>query len=247
MTLENRSAKKVALVTGGNRGIGLDIARQLQQQNMQVIATRRADSAAVDTEAVLGLDSQILDVSDHASVTKLAAYIKQTYGRLDVLVNNAGIALDKWVPALSLSIDDYRATMETNLYGVLRCCQAFVPMMQAQKSGRVVNLSSELGTLTDVQWGSSLAYRSSKTALNSLTALLACELKDYPNILVNASCPGWVRTELGGDDAPLSVAEGADTAVWLATLPAGGPTGGLFRERAPYPWYAAYPQHHFRK
>ncbi|MFT5605308.1 MAG: NAD(P)-dependent dehydrogenase (short-subunit alcohol dehydrogenase family) [Paracoccaceae bacterium] len=236
MTLENRSAKKVALVTGGNRGIGLDIARQLQQQNMQVIATRRADSAAVDTEAVLGLDSQILDVSDHASVTKLAAYIKQTYGRLDVLVNNAGIALDKWVPALSLSIDDYRATMETNLYGVLRCCQAFVPMMQAQKSGRVVNLSSELGTLTDVQWGSSLAYRSSKTALNSLTALLACELKDYPNILVNASCPGWVRTELGGDDAPLSVAEGADTAVWLATLPAGGPTGGLFRERAPYPW-----------
>ncbi|MFT5033979.1 MAG: NAD(P)-dependent dehydrogenase (short-subunit alcohol dehydrogenase family), partial [Bacteroidia bacterium] len=135
MTLENRSAKKVALVTGGNRGIGLDIARQLQQQNMQVIATRRADSAAVDTEAVLGLDSQILDVSDHASVTKLAAYIKQTYGRLDVLVNNAGIALDKWVPALSLSIDDYRATMETNLYGVLRCCQAFVPMMQAQKSG----------------------------------------------------------------------------------------------------------------
>lgn len=226
----------MALVTGGNRGIGLDIARQLQQQNMQVIATRRADSAAVDTEAVLGLDSQILDVSDHASVTKLAAYIKQTYGRLDVLVNNAGIALDKWVPALSLSIDDYRATMETNLYGVLRCCQAFVPMMQAQKSGRVVNLSSELGTLTDVQWGSSLAYRSSKTALNSLTALLACELKDYPNILVNASCPGWVRTELGGDDAPLSVAEGADTAVWLATLPAGGPTGGLFRERAPYPW-----------
>lgn len=236
MTSENSSAAKVALVTGANRGIGLEIARQLQQLGMQIIATRREGSPVDEAEAMAGMDIQVLDVCDEASVSQLAAYVKQTYGRLDVLVNNAGIALDKWVPALSLSIDDYRATMETNLYGVLRCCQAFVPIMQVQKSGRVVNLSSELGSLADVQMGSSLAYRSSKTALNSLTVLLACELKDYPDILVNASCPGWVRTELGGEDAPLSVAEGADTAVWLATLPAGGPSGGLFRERAPYPW-----------
>ncbi len=236
MTVGNNITKKVALVTGANRGIGLEIARQLQLQGMHVIATKREGSSVEDSQALLGMDVRNLEVCDQASVSSLTAYVEQTYGRLDVLVNNAGIALDKWVPALSLSLDDYRATMETNLFGVLRCCQAFVPMMQAQQSGRVVNLSSELGSLTDVQMGSSLAYRSSKTALNSLTALLACELRDYPDILVNAACPGWVRTELGGEDAPLTVAEGADTAVWLATLPAGGPTGGLFRERAPYPW-----------
>lgn len=236
MTSQTDSANTVALVTGANRGIGLEIARQLLAQGMQVIATRREGGTIEALSAFAAVDVQALDVCDADSVRQLARYVEKTYGRLDVLVNNAGIALDKWVPALSLDVDLYRATMETNLYGVLRCCQAFVPMMQKQKSGRVVNLSSELGSLTDVQMGSSLAYRSSKTALNSLTALLACELKDYPDILVNASCPGWVRTELGGDDAPLSVAEGADTAVWLATLPSGGPSGGLFRERAPYPW-----------
>lgn len=236
MRSQTNNARTVALVTGANRGIGLETAKQLLAQGMQVVATRRNGNAIAELADFEYADVQNLDVCDVASVQRLAAYIEQTYGRLDVLINNAGIALDKWVPALSLNIDDYRSTMETNLYGVLRCCQAFVPMMQRQQRGRVVNISSELGSLTDVQMGSTLAYRSSKTALNSLTALLACELKGYPDILVNASCPGWVRTELGGDDAPLSVAQGADTAVWLATLPAGGPSGGLFRERAPYPW-----------
>ncbi len=230
------SANKVALVTGGNRGIGLEITRQLLNRGMQVIATSRSGSMIDELCDYEKLDVQVLNVCDDTSVQRLADYVEQRYGGLDILVNNAGIAVDKWVPALKLTIDDYRATMETNLYGVLRCCQAFVPMMQRRGSGRVVNLSSELGSLTDVKMGSSLAYRSSKTALNALTALLACELNDFPDILVNASCPGWVRTELGGDDAPLSVEEGADTAVWLATLPAGGPSGGLFRERAPYPW-----------
>ena len=235
MTSEN-TTNKVALVTGANRGIGLEIARQLLDKGMRVIATSRSGDRIDELAGFEHVDVQVLNVGDDSSVKRLADYVEQQYGGLDVLINNAGIALDKWVPALSLKLDDYRATMETNLYGVLRCCQAFVPMMQRRGSGRVVNLSSELGSLTDVQMGSSLAYRSSKTALNSLTALLACELKDFLDILVNASCPGWVRTELGGDDAPLSVAEGADTAVWLATLPAGGPSGGLFRERAPYPW-----------
>ncbi|CAA0081311.1 Putative ketoacyl reductase [Zhongshania aliphaticivorans] len=230
---------KTALVTGANRGIGLETVRQLAIKGIHVFATVRSLSSAEQLHKLIeqGLSVTVvqLDVCSQESVDTLAARLLSEHVKIDILINNAGVALDQWVPALELDIDLWRQTMEVNLYGALRLCQAFIPAMIADGSGRIVNVSSELGSLQDVQLGSTLAYRSSKTALNSLTALLACELKVYPDILVNASCPGWVKTALGGDDAPLSVAEGADTTVWLATL-ASGQSGGLYRERKIWPW-----------
>lgn len=228
---------RVALVSGGNRGIGLAIATQLAARGLRVIigARRPEDGAAALAQA--GAAGWIaLDVNEEASRQQAVAEILRLEGRLDVLVNNAGVALDKWVPTAELELDVLRRTMETNLYAPLRLAQLALPAMRAQNYGRIVSLSSELGSLTELKMGSSAAYRMSKAALNMLTRLLALELKDQPDILVNAAAPGWVRTELGGMDAPRTTAEGAETPVWLATLPAGGPSGGFFRDRQPYPW-----------
>lgn len=228
---------RVALVTGGNRGIGLAIAGQLATHGLRVIiGARRAEDgeAAVKQQRAAGWIA--LDVSDEAGRQNAIAEVLGREGRLDVLVNNAGVALDKWQPTAQLELDVLRATMETNLYAPLRLTQLALPAMRAQSYGRIVNLSSELGSLAECKMGSSAAYRMSKTALNMLTRLQALELKDAPNILVNAAAPGWVKTELGGMDAPRSTEEGADTPVWLATLPDGGPNGGFFRDRQPYPW-----------
>ena len=231
----------VALVTGGNRGIGLAIATQLAQQGIQVvIGARRIEQGEAAASALrsegLAAEALALDVADEASRQQAVAELLRRHGRIDILVNNAGVALDKWVPTALLDADLLRATMETNLYAPLRLCQLVLPAMRAQGYGRVVNLSSELASLSASAMGSSAAYRMSKTALNMLTRLLALELKDQPGILVNAAAPGWVRTELGGEDAPRTPEEGARTPVWLATLPADGPTGGFFRDEAPYPW-----------
>jgi NAD(P)-dependent dehydrogenase (short-subunit alcohol dehydrogenase family) len=232
---------KVALVTGGNRGIGLAIAEQLAKLGIRVlIGARRtsAGEAAVAQLAADGLNSEwlALDVGDEVSCVNAIKAVRQRAGRLDILVNNAGVALDKWQSTESLPLPVLRATMETNLYAPLRLCQLALPLMRAQGHGRIVNLSSELASLSQSQMGGTAAYRMSKAALNMLTRLLALELQDQPDILVNAAAPGWVRTEIGGAEAPRSPAEGARTAVWLATLPAGGPSGGLFRDDVPYPW-----------
>lgn len=234
-------AGKVALVTGGNRGIGLAIAQQLGALGIRVVITAR--SAAQGKAAVAQLKAAgvvahwlLLDVADAASRQHAATQLLKEHGHIDILINNAGVALDKWVPTAQLDLDVLRATMETNLYGPLHLCQLLLPTMQQQAYGRIVNLSSELGSLSQSTMGGSAGYRISKTALNMLTKLLALELKDHPNILVNAAAPGWVKTELGGDDAPRTTEEGARTPVWLATLPEGGPTGGFFRDEAPYPW-----------
>ncbi len=228
--------QKVALVSGANRGIGLEIARQLAAQGIRVLAGTRNPDAAPELDAAIAAGADIqkvaLDVTSQASVDALRAQADD----IDILVNNAGVALDKWVSPLALEVDVWRDTLEVNLFGVLRLCQAFVPGMRARGYGRVVNLSSELGSFEGLQFSATLGYRSSKTALNMLTALLGIELQDDDNVLINAACPGWVKTEIGGDDAPLTVAAGADTAVWLATLPEDGPNGGLFKERRSYPW-----------
>ncbi len=235
------AAAQVALVTGGNRGIGFAIAQQLGARGIRVVITARnaaQGEAAVAALQAAGADAHCLqlDVADAASRQQAVAQLLQAHGRIDILVNNAGVALDKWVPTQQLDLDVLRATMETNLYGPLHLCQLLLPAMRAQGRGRIVNLSSELGSLSASNMGGSAAYRMSKTALNMLTRLLALELKDSPDILVNAAAPGWVKTELGGDDAPRSTEEGAHTPVWLATLPAGGPSGGFFRDEAAYPW-----------
>jgi len=241
--------KKVAVVTGGNRGIGLEISRQLAAKGFHVLLTARSaakGSAAARSLQRAGLDVGFhkLDVTDTASIGRLASYIRKKYGRVDVLVNNAGIYLDGggWdasgesisESALSESVDKVRTTMETNLLGPYQLCQALLPMMAKRRDGRVVNVSSGSGQLSDMG-GREAAYRMSKTALNAMTRIFAAELKGK-GVLVNALCPGWVKTDMGGPNAKRSVAQGADTAVWLATLKKGGPTGGFFRDRKSIPW-----------
>jgi NAD(P)-dependent dehydrogenase (short-subunit alcohol dehydrogenase family) len=232
--------RRIAVVTGANRGIGLEISRQLAQRGLTLVLTSR--SAAKGRAAVKALrdnghetDYHVLDVTSPVSIKALASYIAERYGRLDVLVNNAGVLLDpRGSRVLDATPKTFRDTLETNFFGPLQLCQALVPLMKKNRYGRIVNLSSGLGQLSDMGVGTP-AYRVSKTAINVLTRTLAAELKGT-GILVNSMCPGWVKTDMGGASAPRSVERGADTAVWLATLPDDGPTGGFFRDRKPIPW-----------
>ena len=231
--------QRIAIVTGANRGIGLEICRQLSREGIYVILTSRDETkgqAAREELAADGLEvgTHLLDVTDPASVRRLADFVRLEHGGLDILVNNAGIGIDDQASLLDVDLEVIRRTLDTNLYGPLLLCQALMPSMKERGYGRIVNLSSGMGQLSEMGSGSP-AYRLSKTALNALTAILAAELQGT-NVLVNAMCPGWVRTDMGGPDAPRSVEQGADTALWLATLPDGGPQGGYFRDREAIAW-----------
>jgi len=232
--------KRIAVVTGGNKGIGFEICRQLAHRGLRVVLTSRdavRGGEAHDQLRGEGLDVvfHVLDVDSDDSVTALAASLEKEQGRVDVLVNNAGIMIDtprKGILDESLAV--FRKTLETNFFGALRMCQAIVPIMQHGHYGRIVNLSSGLGQLDEMGDGTA-AYRASKTALNALTRMVATAVKG-DDILVNSMCPGWVRTDMGGPNAARAVDAGAETAIWLAMLPHGGPTGGFFRDKSPIPW-----------
>ena len=227
--------KRIAVVTGANRGIGLEICRQLAQAGMHVILTARDEVKGNAAAKKLDVESHGLDVDSDESVKAFAGWIKDTHGRCDVLVNNAGVMLDpRGSRVLDARIGTFRATLETNLLGPLRMIQAIAPLMKKQGYGRIVNISSGQGQLSDMGVGTP-AYRVSKTALNALSRTTAADLHGS-GILVNAMCPGWVRTDMGGSGAPRSVEQGADTALWLATLPDKGPSGGYFRDRKQIPW-----------
>ncbi len=232
-------AARVALVTGANRGIGLEIASQLAGHGLTVVVGARdaksAEAAAADIGG--GAAAELLDVTDAASVERATRSIDDRFGRLDVLVNNAGILIDEGKAASTVSLDLVAKTLETNLLGAWRLSQAAIPRMRRGGYGRIVNVSSGMGTLDDLErsGGGWPAYRLSKVALDAMTILLASELR-AENILVNAAIPGWVRTRMGGAGAPRSVEQGADTAVWLAMLPDGGPSGRLFQDRQPLDW-----------
>lgn len=232
--------KRIALVTGSNRGIGYEVCRQLADAGMTVILTSRDVRKGEAATAVLhnaGKDVRFhqLDVADETSAEAALAFVKAEYGRLDVLVNNAGVYLDEGVSVFDVELATVRTTMDINFYGALYMCRAFVPLMREQGYGRVVNVSSESGQLEDMSTGNP-SYSISKAALNALTRIVADEVRDNGNIKVNAMCPGWVRTDMGGANASRSVAEGADTVIWLATLPNNGPTSGFFRDRKPLAW-----------
>lgn len=241
------SEKRVALVTGANRGIGFEIARQLAGKGLKVIIGARDEQKGVNAQKQLaeeGLDVHFtsLDVADITSIMAAVGRIDDAFKRLDVLVNNAGIMIDSETGVLELPMTLLQKTLETNAFGPLLLSQGCVPIMKRHQYGRIVNISSTLGALTDIVNPDSHytelespAYRLSKTVLNGITALLAKELR-ADNILVNAVCPGWVRTDLGGPRAPVSPEQAAETPVWLATLPDNGPTGGFFREQQPIPW-----------
>ncbi len=255
---------RVAVVTGSNRGIGFEICRQLGRRGIHVILTSRnlvEGSAACRTLIDEGLAVQFapLDVADPNSISSFADWLKAEHGGADILVNNAAVLLDgEEERALTCSIDTVRTTMETNVYGPWLLCQALIPLMISRGYGRVVNISSGAGQLTALGDGMP-AYRLSKASLNALTCMLAAALSES-NVLVNSMDPGAVKTRLGGISAKRSVAEGADTAVWLATLPDQphrrdvlrlrhivnrvsalftgwrSRRGGFFRDRIPIPW-----------
>lgn len=244
--LSGKSTKPVAVVTGANRGLGLETARQLAKRDIQVIVTSRnagKGAMAMEKLSAEGLDVlfQPLDVTSESSVAELGTFIHSHCGRLDILINNAGVFLDIHstedtgnASVFNASLETLTATLKTNLYGPLLLAQELVPLMKQQHYGRIVNVSSGMGQLSDME-GKSPAYRISKTALNALTRILAAETEGY-NILVNSVCPGWVRTDMGGSGAERTVEEGASGIVWAATLPDDGPSGGFFRDGQPIPW-----------
>jgi NAD(P)-dependent dehydrogenase (short-subunit alcohol dehydrogenase family) len=226
-------AHQVALVTGGNRGIGLEICRQLKAAGLTVILSAR-DAAKGKAEADrLGVAFCPLDVADDKSVRAAHAWARAEQGGVDVLVNNAGILIDEGGNPLQTDFAVYRQTFEVNVYGPLRTMQAFVPDMVSRGYGRVVNVSSRAGQLSSMNTNAP-AYSASKTALNALTRQVAAAAGG--KVLVNTMCPGWVRTDMGGSGAPRSVEQGADTVTFLATLPDGGPSGRFWADRVEIPW-----------
>jgi NAD(P)-dependent dehydrogenase (short-subunit alcohol dehydrogenase family) len=232
---------RVALVTGANRGLGLAIARGLARQGLHVVLAARQAAAAEGARAQLadeGLPDtswQQLDVTDSASVFRAFAETQRAHGRLDVLVNNAGLAVDRDRGVLVPDMDTLRATMAANLFGPWLCATKAIPLMRAGGYGRIVNLSSHMGSLATMMGADSPAYRVSKTALNALTRILAAECADV-NILVNAASPGRVATRMNYGKDLGDVQAAAEDLLWLATAPDSGPRGGFFHGRTPLDW-----------
>ena len=233
------SSEQVALVTGANRGIGLGVVRHLARLGFTVILGARdsakgEEAARQIDEAGLRIFPERLDVTDQKSIDELKSSVEVRFGRLDALVNNAAILYDSWQRPANADLNTVREAFETNTLGAWRMCQAFIPLLRKSEHGRIVNVSSESGSLT-VMGAETPAYSVSKAALNALTRMLADELRSS-GILVNSVCPGWVATEMGGPQAPRSIEEGAASVVWAVTLPDTGPTGGFFRDGEPLAW-----------
>jgi NAD(P)-dependent dehydrogenase (short-subunit alcohol dehydrogenase family) len=229
---------RVAVVTGANRGIGFEVCRQLGRLGARVVLGSRDTALGAKAEATLrseGLDvtAHQLEVTDQQSVDALAAWLEAEYGRLDVLVNNAGIMPNK-DRVLEASLDDLEAMWQVNLVGVWRTTKALLPLMQRGGWGRVVNVSSEAGSLTRTN-AVATAYRVSKTALNAFTRSLADELR-LQGILANAVCPGWVASDMGGPEATRTLEQGAASILWAITLDDDGPSGGFYQDGKPLPW-----------
>jgi len=245
------SERRIALVSGANRGLGLEISRQLVARGYTVIMGSRdlaQGEAAAESLRDGSADVQVvqIDVTDPASIAAAVKTIGERFGVLDVLVNNAGVLLESWGTLPSdITMEQMRATFEVNYFGLFEMTRACLPLLRKSAAGRIVNMSSDMasiGTIDDPQsvvyavWAP--AYQASKAAVNALTVLFAKQLKQT-NIKVNSASPGWARTAMGGDEAPLSAAQGADTAVWLATLPDDGPSGAFFsssRSRGAMEW-----------
>jgi NAD(P)-dependent dehydrogenase (short-subunit alcohol dehydrogenase family) len=229
---------KRALVTGANKGIGREVARQLARKGFHVFVgarNRAAGCQAADEIAREGGKATFLelDVASHASVTAAARQFEKIADHLDVLVNNAGIIVDGDDSILEISDDQMRKTFETNTLGALRVTRAFLPFLKKSKTPRIINVSSGGGQLTGGADGWAPAYCVSKTALNGITSQLAAAL---PKFAINSVCPGWVRTDMGGQGATRSVEKGADTIVWLAGEAPQNLTGKFLRDRKEIPW-----------
>jgi len=245
--VQERMSETIALVTGANKGIGREISRQLAAQGVQVLMAarnrERGENAAAELRAQgLSVEFILIDVTLQPSVEEAAAEIARRYQRLDILVNNAGIAFD-WYPASELTVETLQATFETNVFGVFRVTKAMVPLLKQSKHGRIVNVSSGLGSLSRNADPNStlsirnmlLAYCSSKAALNMMTIQFANELKTF-GIKVNSANPGYTATDMNQHRGPRTVEQGAATPVRLALLPDDGPTAGVFSDTGADPW-----------
>ena len=240
--------KKIALITGANKGIGFETARQLGQKNITVLVGARSREKAEDAAGTLrreGLDAHalVLDVTDSSSIKRAAAEVEQKFGRLDILVNNAGIMVDDRKEQIQQPLEIWRKTFETNLFGLIETTNAFLPLLRKSAAGRIVNLSSILGSIEyHATPGSPVyesketpAYNVSKSAVNAYTVHLAYALRDT-RIKVNAAHPGWVKTEMGGEGAMMEIADGAKTSVALATADEEGPNGAYLHAGERLPW-----------
>ena len=232
------AAMQIALITGGNRGIGKEVCRQLASLgDYTVILASRDISKGQQAVQDLGFSDEIiipveLDVTSESSIRNAKQIVAQRYGRLDLLVNNAGINYDSWQRTISADIKNVQETMETNLYGPWRCSMTFMDLLQKSSNPRIVNVSSGAGSVTGGMGSGTPAYSVSKAALNALTQKLASEL---PRFKVNAVCPGWVATDMGGaGGAPIE--QGGASVLYACTLDSKGPTGGIYRDGKPTNW-----------
>ena len=228
----------VAIVTGGNRGIGHEICKELSKAGCNVVLTSRNEEEGRRAVAKLHQYDNVayrrLDVTDSKDIASLRDWILKTYGRVDILINNAGVYLDEGVSVFDVDENLMQDTIAVNFYGAFHMCRAFVPIMRQNGYGRIVNVSSGYGAMSEMG-GYVAAYRISKAALNALTLIMANELRNG-NIKVNAVCPGWVRTDMGGSMAPISSEAAAKDIVHFALVDAKGPTGGFFRHKKPIQW-----------
>ncbi len=229
--------ERVAIVTGANRGIGLEVTRQLADLGYTVVLGSRdlgkGEAAAKKLQVGDRVMARRLDVTEQSTIDRLRDEIATTFGSVHVLVNNAAIHYDTWENAADADLRTVQEALDTNLLGAWRMCQAFIPLLRKSKHGRIVNVSSEAGSLASMGAGAP-AYAVSKVALNALTRMLAAELR-RDRMLINSVCPGWVATDMGGPGGR-PVREGAASIVWAVELPDGGPTGGFFRDGHPVPW-----------
>jgi NAD(P)-dependent dehydrogenase (short-subunit alcohol dehydrogenase family) len=228
----------IIVVTGGNRGIGFEICRQLAGRAARVVLTaRKVDAGAAAVKKLAAQDRGIrfhpLDVAAPESIGALHDFLRRTYGQLDVLINNAGIISENDTNGIEVDLATVRDTLETNTLAPLHLSQTLVPLLKRSKSARIVNISSGMGSLSEME-GDYAAYRISKTALNAVTTILAAELRGA--VAVNSACPGWVKTDMGGPNAERDVAEGAATAVWLALDAPQDLTGKFLRDGKVIQW-----------
>jgi NAD(P)-dependent dehydrogenase (short-subunit alcohol dehydrogenase family) len=230
--------RPLIVITGGNRGIGFEICRQLAQRGAQVILTARSERAGLDAVEKLAAERlnatfQLLDVTKEQDLETLRNFLAGSHGHIDVLINNAGVLHSNDEPGLTVRISTLRATLDTNTLAPLRLGQVLAPLLRKSRGGRIINISSGMGALESMG-GDHAAYRISKAALNAVTRVLAAELEG--SVAVNSVCPGWVKTDMGGPGAEREPAQGAETAVWLAFEAPQSLTGKFLRDRQVIPW-----------
>ncbi|MCY9695440.1 SDR family oxidoreductase [Paenibacillus alginolyticus] len=231
--------KQVALVTGANRGIGFELVKQLALNGFRVILASRDLEKGYEAAQRLeqsGLDVTFvqMDVDDQDSIRQASLTVNETFGRLDVLINNAGVYLDENELFMTMDPSILEKTMSTNFFGVYHVIRTFIPLMKKRSFGRIINISSEYGVMNEMSERGVGAYKLSKLALNALTRLAAAEIQG--DIKINAVCPGWVSSDMGGPAAPRTPKQAAESILWLATIGPEGPQGGFFRDGKAIDW-----------